>query len=137
MYSLYEGSVKVGFESESVMELLEKLNYGNGEAEYGSEPFRSYLDVYETPEDWSDYLNSVPFNPEMYEEFEDCEQEGMRWLAETGAPRSIDNGQCVVYVDDGREEGEYLVFDGEPDIETINGALERCLPDDGYRIVEE
>lgn len=137
MYSLYEGSVKVGFESDSVMELLEKLNSGDGEEEYGAEPFRSFVDVFATPDDWSRYLQHVVFNPEMYDEDADCEREGIKELESMGVPRTIEDGQCVIFVEDEYGEGEYHLFDGMPDIDTVNGAFERCLPDDGYRIIEE
>lgn len=137
MYSLYEGSVKVGFESETVLELLQKLNWEKGEKEYGSESFRSFVDIFATPEEWASHVDYIFFDSELYEDSEECEREGIKRLREAGVPRSIDAGQCVIGIDDEYGDSKYLLFDGSPSVEDINSAFEQCLPDDGYRIVEE
>lgn len=137
MYTLYEGSVKVGFESNSILELLSKLNFEKGEKEYGEEYFHGNVDLYETPKEWADWVEGYHFEDDLdcYDDEEDRERQSREWLKDTHMPRTISKGQVVIYFDGLRDE--YKLFDGDPDLESVNESLARCFPDNGYRVVDE
>lgn len=141
MYSLYEGSVKVGFESKTVYELLDKLPDTKGEEEFGAESFHGDVFAYDHDE-WADWINFLLHDEGGLamdlEDGETTEELLSGWLRDRKLPRELRRGQTVVCIDGGGDLEEFWhVFDGDPDVETINDMLNRCMPDYGYRIVAE
>lgn len=140
MFALYEGSVKLGFESDTLKELLDKLNFERGEDEFGERAFAGAVDLYDTPESWSRWVEDYHFNDDMeaYDDEEDRERQSAEWLRETGMPRTLDDGALIVYVESPDCSFKYLLFpDGAPDLRAINAAIDEVMPNYGYRIVEE
>ena len=141
MYSLYEGSVKAGFESETVFELLDKLPDTEGEGEFGSQVFHGRAYAYDR-EGWEDWIRFLLDDEDGFaldlEDWETVESRLAGWLKDRGLPRELGDGQVVVCVDrDSDLEERWRVFDGDPDLATINEMLSWCAPDYGYRIVYE
>lgn len=144
MYSLYEGSVKVGFEGGTVYELLEGLPDDDAavEGEYGPCEFHGKVYVYDR-EGWDDWIYALSNDDDGYliEDLEDGDTvDGLLagWLKDRRLPRELAAGQVAVCaVRDGDREERWRVFDGDPDPESINEMLSWCAPDYGYRIVHE
>lgn len=60
------------------------------------------------------------------------------WLKGRRLPRELASGQVAVCVmRAGDFEERWRVFDGDPDLESVNEMLSWCAPDYGYRIVHE
>lgn len=140
MFALYEGSVKLGFESATLAGLLGKLNFGRGEDEYEGREFAGAVDLYDAPESWSRWVEDYHFNDDMeaYDGEDDRERQSAEWLRETGMPRTLDDGALIAYVESPDYSFKYLLFpDGTPDLQAVNAAIEEVMPDYGYRIVEE
>lgn len=139
MYVLYEGTVKIGFESETLSELIEKLSWEEGGAEYGSRRFNGEIDVYYGTEAWQNHIDAL--HPvEGYEDEADPddarEKDIAQWLNEIGMPREIGDADSVICV--GGYDGEvHALFVSAPTPEELNELFAKCMSDMGYRIVEE
>ena len=144
MYSLYEGSVKVGFEGGTVYELLEGLPDDDTavEGEYGPCEFHGKVYVYDR-KSWDDWIYALSNDDDGYliEDLEDGDTvDGLLagWLKDRRLPRELAAGQVAVCaVRDGDFEERWRVFDGDLDLDSVNEMLSWCAPDYGYRIVRE
>ena len=144
MYSLYEGSVKIGFDSETVYELLDRLpdDGADGEGEYGPQEFHGRVYAYDR-EDWADWIYALSNEDDGYliDDLEDGDTvEGLLagWLKDRRLPRELSAGQIAVCVmRAGDLEERWRMFDGDPEPEAVNEMLSWCAPDYGYRVVRE
>ena len=133
-YVLVNGGKELGYEADSLEELLRSMRFSANENEEGlSDCFVGMADVYGA-EEWSRLVENYHFE-KMASGHESAlfTNYAKSWLSSTDMPRTPEPHQCVV-----RILGDYhkhLLFDGEPTLGVVNWTLKDCFDDESYEIL--